>query len=401
MTSEPTNEPVNDPADEPASVAPEAPARHRRSSARWRRRGLIGVAVLAVVAIVAQPIRLRAVAAATVADALDLDWPRPFADEVERRSTTIDGLEVDVYGPPAEVADGDGAEPIPGLAGDAEVVIMVPGAAPDGRDDTRLVSLAEAFARSGRGVLVPELEVYQEDLVPEDLERLVTLIGAIAPHHGPVVLAGISFGGSLSLIASADPRVAGEVSLVATFGAYADLAGVLQAAITGRSLVDGEHYVWHPDPRAEEVAREQLIGLMPDEARQPLIDALETEDPTGLPDHLRPAYELLTARDPARVAELVDALPPSVLERLDAVSPVRAAADLDVPIVALHAKDDPVIPYAELHRLGHHYPHADLISLQTFDHVGIDPEAEPRWWVTVRDLWSTTRFAGEVLRGGG
>ena len=377
------------------------PARSRPAASTWRRRGLIGVALLAVVAIVAQPIRLRAVAAATVADALDLDWPRPFAQEVDRRATTIDGLEVDVYGPPADPTGGDGAGPIPGLSGDAEVVLMVPGAAPDGRDDRRLVSLAEAFARSGRGVVVPELEVYQEDLVPEDLERLVTLIGAIAPHHGPVVLAGISFGGSLSLIAAGDPRVAGEVTLVATFGAYADLAGVLQAAVTGRSLVEGEDYAWDPDPRAEEVAREQLIGLLPDEAQQPLIDALETEDPTVLPDQLRPAYELLTTRDPARVAELVEVLPTPVLERLEAVSPVRAAADLDVPIVALHAKDDPVIPYAELHRLGHHYPHAELISLQTFDHVGIDPEAETRWWVTVRDLWSTTRFAGEVLRGGG
>lgn len=392
-------------ADEPASGSTSgargASTRPRPDAATWRKRGLIGVAVLVVIAVVAQPIRLRAVAAATVADALDLGWPRPFAVEAERRATTVDGLEVDVYGPPVDRTDGDSNGPIPGLSGDTEVIIMVPGAAPDGRDDARLIALAEAFARSGRGVVVPELEVYQEDLVPEDLERLVRLIGAIAPHHGPVVLAGISFGGSLSLVVAGDPRVAGEVSLVATFGAYADLAGVLQAAITGTSLVEGETYDWDPDPRAEEVAREQLVGLMPEQARQPLIDALETGDPTDLPEQLRPAYDLLTSRDPARVAELVEALPAPVLERLEAVSPVRAAAGLEVPVVALHAKDDPVIPYAELHRLGHHFPHAELISLQTFDHVGIDPEAETRWWITVRDLWSTSRFAGEVLRGGG
>ncbi len=362
---------------------------------------MIGVAVLVVVAVAAQPVRLRAVAAATVADALDLDWPRPFAQEVERRATTVDGLEVDVYGPRVDADNGHDTGPIPGLDSDAEVVVMVPGAAPDGRDDARLGSLAEAFARSGRVVVVPELEVYQEDLVPEDLERLVTLVGALSPHHGPVVLAGISFGGSLSLIAAGDARIAGEVSLVATFGAYADLAGVLQAAITGSSIVEGEVYAWDADPRAQEVAREQLIGLLPDQAQQPLIDALEVGDPSGLPDQLQPAYDLLTADDPAQVSELVEALPAAVLDRLEAVSPVRAAADLDVPIVALHAMDDPVIPYAELHRLGHHYPHAELISLQTFDHVGIDPEAEPPWWVTIRDLWSTTRFAGEILRGGG
>jgi acetyl esterase/lipase len=377
-----------------------------RTETRWRRRGLIGLVVLVVIGLLAQPIRLRATALATVADALDLAVPRPFAHEVERREVRIDDEVVDVYGPPSARTTGvDGDATMSGAASspldldeDVEVVVMVPGAAPNGRDDSRLVALAESFARTGRAVVVPELEVYQEDLVPEDLDRLVTVVAAIAGHHGPVVLTGISFGGSLSLIAANDPRIQGDVALVATFGAYADLAGVLQAATTGSALVGDQRFPWDPDPRAEDVVREQLVGLLPAEQGAALDDAFDHEDPSELPDDLRPVYDLLTEDDPARVMALVDDLPAPILDRIRAMSPIRAAPELKVRIVALHARDDPVIPFGELHRLGATYDQADLRELRTFDHVGIDPDGDTSWWVTVRDLWTTAGFVTEVLR---
>jgi hypothetical protein len=149
------------------------------------------------------------------------------------------------------------------LSGGARrAILLVPGATPSGRDDRRVVAIAEALARADRVVVVPELEVYGEDLVPADVDRLVALTGALAASHGPVVIAGISFGASLGLVAAADPQVAGEVALVATFGAYADLAGVVQAATTGVSLVGDQRIPWDPHPRALDVVREQLLGLL-------------------------------------------------------------------------------------------------------------------------------------------
>ncbi len=369
--------------------------RSRGEGGRWRRRGLIGLVVLLVVALLAQPVRTRVVAAVTVVDGLDLPVPRPFATEVERRATTVGDLEVDVYGPPDEVATSpllDG----PQAAG--RIVVLVPGATPAGRDDRRLVTLAEAFARSDRVVVIPELEVYQEDLVPEDIERIVGLVGSLADRHGPVVLTGISFGGSLAMIAAGDPRLEDRIALLGTFGAYADLGGVVQAATTGESLVDGERYPWDPDPRAAQVVRDQIVGLLPPEDGRRLEAALDGEvAPAALRPDLRAAYDLLTNEDPERTMALVEALPQVVRDRLEVVSPTRAVPQLEVPLVALHAHDDPVIPYGELWRLGVTYPHAELMSLTTFDHVGIDPDREVSWWVTVQDLWTTSRFADRML----
>lgn len=367
----------------------------------WRRRGLIGLAVLLVLGVIAQPVRLRVLAAAIVADGLDLAVPRPFAPEIERRQAVLAGIEADLYGPPAEgvlrADDGPSATGLPPEA-DGKVVLLVPGATPAGRDDRRVVALAEAFARGSRVVVVPELDVYQEDLVPEDIERIVQLVMALDDAHGPVTLTGISFGGSLSLVAAGDPRLDGRVALVGTFGAYVDLGGVVQAATTGVALVDDRRFPWDADPRAADVVRDQILRLLTDQDREELRQALDgVIPPTALRSEIRAAYDLLRNDDPARTPVLLEQLPQVVRDRVTAVSPARAVPDLDVPVVALHARDDPVIPYGELRRLGTVYPEAELISLTTFDHVGIDPEQEVSWWVTASDLWRTTRFVSRVL----
>ncbi len=352
-----------------------------------RKVGLIAV----VVVLLALPwLAGRIVAGATVLEGLGIAGPRPFAPAVERQPGTLAGISVDRYAP----ASADDVL----VGGARRAILLVPGATPSGRDDRRVVAIAEALARAGRVVVVPELEVYGEDLVPADIDRLVVLIGALAAVHGPVVIAGVSFGASLGLVAAADPQVAGEVALVATFGGYADLAGVVQAATTGVSLVGDQRIPWDPHPRALDVVREQLLGLLEADDRGQVQAALASRsDPADLPTELRAMHDLLVAEDPTQTMALVERAPPVVRDRIDAVSPARAGADLSVPVVALHAADDPVIPYGELARLDAVIGEVEPLTLVSFDHVGIEADGH-RWWVTVRDLWQTTRFVDRMLR---
>jgi pimeloyl-ACP methyl ester carboxylesterase len=343
---------------------------------------VVGLAVL----VLAGPGASRTLALVTVAEGLGFDPPRPFAPEVTREVVELGGVEVDAYRP-------EGAD-----LHDQPPVVLVPGATPDGREDRRVIEIARAIARADRTVVVPELEVYGEDLLAADVDRLVEVAGVLAADAEPVVLAGLSFGGSLSLLAAGDPRSAGTIGLVATFGAYADLAGVIQAATTGVALVDGEPIAWDPDPRAREVVADQLLDLLPTEAAQQVEQALDgTTDPASLPTELAAVHELLTTDEPERITALLDDAPVAVRDRIVEVSPVRAVPELPVPLVALHAVDDPVIPYAELLRLERAYPDTDAITLATFDHVG--PGGDESWWVTVRDLWRTSRFVDRVLDG--
>jgi pimeloyl-ACP methyl ester carboxylesterase len=357
---------------------------------RWARVGGTRIVALlllvAVLAVLARPVGLRGVALVTVADGLGLDVPRPFAPAVEQVPDVIGGVEVDRYAPSAN-----------GVSSADPAIVLVPGAAPAGRDDERVVAIATALARASRTVVVPELEVYGENLVPADIERLVNVAGALSRDHRPVVLAGLSFGGSLSLVAADDPRLADRVALVATFGAYADLAGVIQAVTTGVSLVDGEQIGWDPDPRAAEIVEEQLLGLLTRADREAVVAVLmKDRDAASLRSELQAVYDLLQDDDPERTMVHVDAAPEAVRDRIAEVSPARAAPALAVPIVALHTRDDPVIPYGELARLKVAYPRTEALTLATFDHVGLGDE-DAGWWVTARDLWTTARFVHRVL----
>jgi pimeloyl-ACP methyl ester carboxylesterase len=354
------------------------------------RRAVGLLAVFLVLLSILPPLTARIVAGATVLEGLGIAGPRPFAPAVERHPGTLAGSSVDRYAP----ANSDDAF----LGGDGRAILLVPGATPAGRDDRRVVAIAEALARADRVVVVPELEVYDEVLVPADVDRLVALVAALADVHGPVVLAGISFGASLGLVAAADPQIAGDVALVATFGAYADLAGVMQAATTGVSLVEGQEIPWDPHPRALEVVRDQLLGLLDTDDRREVEAAVASRsDPSDLPPDLRAVHDLLVTEDPTQTMALVERTPPAVRDRLAAVSPARAGADLTVPVVALHAADDPVIPYGELARLAAVVDEVKPLTLATFDHVGIETDGH-RWWVTLRDLWQTTRFVDRLLR---
>jgi hypothetical protein len=68
-----------------------------------------------------------------------------------------------------------------------------------------------------------------------------------------------------------------------------------------------------------------------------------------------------------------------------------------VPVVAMHSLEDPAIPYGELVRLGEAVPHARLITLRRFDHVGIELDAPRAWGPALADLWRSWRFTTAVL----
>lgn len=335
--------------------------------------------LLAAVGFVLHPAVTAAGKAVLVLDgAFDGPLPRPWAPSVERSEQLVGDVVVDRY------SAGAGAPP----------VLVVPGATPQGRDDERVVTLASSLAAAGRDVVVPELRLYQEEIDVLDVDRVVEVAGQLCSGGGELVVFGFSYGGALALVAAADERVAGCIDLVATFGAYADLVGVLQAAVTGASVVDGEVHPW-------EAADEALVGtviedaapqLVPEAEREPLRRALERRDPSGLPGNAELVYRLATADDPEQVADLARRLPPPGDGLVGTFSPVAVADRVEADVLAAHALDDPAVPFAELLRLQAAFPDAQVMAVGSFEHVDLSTDDGLGPLLTdLRTAWSSVQ----------
>lgn len=341
------------------------------------------VAVLAVTALALHPTVRSGTKAVLVLDGA-FDGPLPRSDEasIEPSEQVLGDVVVDRYSP----------------ADDAPPILLVPGAAPAGRDDERVVAFASALASAGREVVVPELRLYEQELDAADVERVVEVAARLCPDDGGLVLFGFSFGGSLALVAAADERVRRCIDLVATFGAYADLAGMLQAAVTGVSVVDGETYPWEVSDEEvlDSVLRDAATELVPADQADALRAALEQRDPDGLPPAARQVYRMMTADDPMRVADLARDLPPPGNALVETFSPVAVADRIEADVLAAHALDDPAVPSAELLRLRAAFPQAEVLAVRSFSHVDLTTEGGVG--PLVADMLIAWRFLQAVLR---
>jgi pimeloyl-ACP methyl ester carboxylesterase len=295
---------------------------------------------------------------------------------------SFDGASGDLYRPPARVPP----------------LVLVPGAARLGKDDPRVVRLARSLARAGRAVFVPDMALSERRFLESDLEALVDAILGLdraAFTRGPVSILGISYGGSFAMVAAADPRVRERLAQLALFGAYFDLVGVVQAATTGVSIVEGRRIPWEMPPEAQAIIEEAAPDLAPAASRQKLSRALATRDPAGLAATDRALYELLVNRDPERTPELAARLSAEAGGILERFSPATVVDEISAPVIAMHSMDDPAVPFAEAVRLTRAMPEARLIVVRGFRHVDFSSAGGASR--AIGDLMGAWRFATWLL----
>src|SRR5439155_1642259 len=220
--------------------------------------GLCGGVLVLVIGTVPW-LRARAKAVPVLARSVGLAFPRPFARRISVRTV----------------------RPAPGLVGDlywpgrAPAIVLSPGAAPQGKDDPRLVRVARSLAGANRAVFVPQLDLRHQTFDPADVERLVESVRYLRrTDGGPVGMVGISYGGSFCLLAAEDPTIAGRVAFVAAFGSFDRLIDVVQGITTGATTSTGLVVSWHTVPEATTILRRAAVGLAPADHRAALESAL-------------------------------------------------------------------------------------------------------------------------------
>jgi hypothetical protein len=126
--------------------------------------------------------------------------------------------------------------------------VLVPGVSERGCYHPRLVALARALASKGFVVLTPDIESFRRfEVAPEALEEIAFWHGAlpdaagIRPHRRGII--GISFSGTLALLAAARPESRDSVDFVLAIGPYDDLGRLAEGwfAAGPRTVAEGRY----------------------------------------------------------------------------------------------------------------------------------------------------------------
>jgi pimeloyl-ACP methyl ester carboxylesterase len=279
-----------------------------------------------------------------------------------------------------------------------------------GIDEPRLMSFSRAAAGGGFAVLTPEIDAladYHVDAasistIGESPAWLQQRLGT-----GPVTVIGVSFAGSLSLLAACDPHYAPHIRALLLMGAYDDLARVSRFLATSQAeLPDGRRvpYTAHDYGASVFVYSNLEKFFSPgdlDAAREALRDWLweQPQDAQKLLARLSPAGR---ATMETLLARKIDPIRPQLLDAIRADEPQLATLSLQgklgnlrVPVFILHGSTDDIIPSTESLWLQRDIPPKYLrrvLITRAFSHV--DPDKLAPWYENLR----LVTFLASVLR---
>ena len=323
-----------------------------------------------------------------------LDLPgTSLLSRLRRRPRTEDNV---VAGVPVTTVRPASKPPWPAL-------VFMNGATPDGRAHPMVLRLALALARTGHLVLIPDLPgVAGGELSPATLATATAFTKAAADMpeaaHGRVALAGVSVGGSLALLAAADPAVAERVSVVVCVAPYTDLAKVMLLATTGTYRENGEFVPYAVPPYLAVGLARSLVAMLPPTAwTARLLEELRGLDPESagalefregafgaISEEAVTLYGLLANHDPARFDELFAALPAEVQATCADLSPLHVAARLRAPVEIATAPRDRYFPVAESQALVAAASDVRLTVTSLLAHA--TPRLSPRYLSELRHL---------------
>jgi dienelactone hydrolase len=241
-----------------------------------------------------------------------------------------------------------------------------------GIDEPRLARFAEAIAATGITVLTPEIPT----LVDYHVDHAAVVEIAAAAHalreqlggEKPVGVMGISFAGSLALLAAADPKLGSDIGYVVTVGSYDDLARVCRFYATGTiPRPDGSVVTLHPHDYGPVVwVYSHLEDFFPADGLEDVRAALrlwlhESKDEARvaaerLPTASRDKLVALFAGDIAKAAPDLLADVDRHAEELGTLSPHGHTEGIHVAVFAIHGSDDHLIPSSETLWLAHDLP---------------------------------------------
>ena len=260
---------------------------------------------------------------------------------------------------------GEGLADVYRPAGDGRhaAVLLFLGVNPAGRNDERVVNLAEGLARSGMVVMVPWSEsMTQYKIDPAEVDNLVNAFlflqdrDYVDPER--VGMGGFCVGASLSAVAAQDVRIRDSVAFVNFFGGYYDARDLMVSVASRTRFDEDEQREWEPSGQTLRTFRNHLIESVESAEERDLLERVfvDGEEPlpgevAALSDTADAAYRLMDGVAAAEARELLDRLPSQFQDELDRMSPSRNIDSLRARVLIMHDAEDNNVPAEESRRL--------------------------------------------------
>jgi pimeloyl-ACP methyl ester carboxylesterase len=293
---------------------------------------------------------------------------------------------------------------------DAPGMVVVHGVHYLGMDEPRLEAFASAMAGCGLRVLTPELpNIKDYHIGVSSIASIGDTTAWMAHASGdrPVGVMGLSFSGSLSLLAAAEPQYKRDTKFVVAVGSEDEMSRVANYYLTGRAL--------RPSGDAEVLAPHEYGALVLE--YENLGDFVPVQDRDAvrlvLRDHLyedftaeRAALAKLTPGQLAEAKQLMDTTSPITrkmiaesdarhLAAMASVSPDGQLTHLSTPVFLLHGEGDNIIPSAETQWLEKDIPKEDMqaaLISPVISHLDVDANGPG-----FRDEWQLVHFFAKIL----
>ncbi len=278
-------------------------------------------------------------------------------------------------------------------------LVLVPGAAVNGKDDPTFVAFAESLARARFAVLVPEIaNLRQLKVRATDARKIadaVRHLAGFAPQGDaqgdgpPIGIAAVSYAVGPAVMAAATPDAGPLVRFVAAVGGYYDLEAVITFFTAGvfragpgepwQSATPNAYGKWvflRSNSDFISLPRDRRLLLEMAERKLRDLEAEISDLAVGLSPEGRSVYALLENRDPEKVAQLIGTLPARVRAEIRALDLKNLdLGQVSARILLVHGRDDRIIPYSESLALADAAgaAQAELFLVDNLAHVDLGP----------------------------
>lgn len=286
--------------------------------------------------------------------------------------------------------------------------VVLHGLTRTGRLHRGLDRFARAFAAAGNLVLVPDVPEWRELRVAPAAAGATIRAAVHALEQrtdvraGRVGLLAFSFGATQAIMAGADPELEALLHGIVGWGGYADLHAAIRFGMTGVHELDGKRFRMEPDPYGMWIIAGNYLTAVPgyedyDDVERalhalaieagerglyawdPVYDASKARLGAALPNAHRELFHVLAPptheprRDDAAARELAALLADTALRLDPGLDPRPRMAQVQVPVLLAHGRDDRLIPFSESVRLARLLPPQrvhDCVVTGLFAHSG-------------------------------